>query len=89
MFTTATRNFRVKVSDSRAADPGFHSCLHCGDFSRWSHTSDFKIGTPVATLSGTWRYRVSAGISWPGVSIPRLGEVESWICIPNQLSGKT
>ena len=26
-----------------------------------SHTSDLKIGTPVATLPGTWCYRVSAG----------------------------
>ena len=34
-----------------------------------SHTSDLKIGTPVATLPGTWHYRVSAGTGWPGVSI--------------------
>ena len=26
-----------------------------------SHTSELKIGTPVATLPGAWRYRVSAG----------------------------
>ena len=26
-----------------------------------SNTSDLKIGTPVATLPGAWRYRVSAG----------------------------
>ena len=32
-------------------------------------TSDFKIGTPVATLPGAWRYRVSAGTGRPGVSI--------------------
>ena len=44
-----------------------------------SHTSDLKIGTPVATLPGAWRYRVSAGTGRPGVSILRLGEVESWI----------
>ena len=25
-----------------------------------SHTSDLKIGTPVATLPGAWRYKVSA-----------------------------
>ena len=30
---------------------------------------DFKIGTPVATLPDAWRYRVSAGTGWPGVSI--------------------
>ena len=34
-----------------------------------SHTSDLKIGTPVATLPYAWRYRVSAGTGWPGVSI--------------------
>ena len=36
----------------------------CGRiFSGSSHTSDSKIGTPVATLPGAWRYRVSAGTS--------------------------
>ena len=34
-----------------------------------SQTSDFKIGTPVATLPGAWRYRVSAETGGPGVSI--------------------
>ena len=34
-----------------------------------SHTGDLKIGTPVATLPGSWRYRVSAGTGQPGVSI--------------------
>ena len=34
-----------------------------------SHTSDLKIGTPVPTRPGAWRYRVSAGTGWPGVSI--------------------
>ena len=38
-------------------------------FSRSSHTSDLRIDTPVATLPGAWRYRVSAGTGWPGVSI--------------------
>ena len=28
-----------------------------------------KIGTPVATLPGAWRYRVSTGTGRPGVSI--------------------
>ena len=36
------------------------------------------FGTPVATLPGAWRYRVSAGIGRPGVSIP--DEEESMIC---------
>ena len=34
----------------------------CAGIFPWSsHTSDLKIGTPVATLPGAWRYRVSAG----------------------------
>ena len=40
-----------------------------GIFSGPSHTSDFNNGTPVATLPGAWRYRVSAGTGRPGVSI--------------------
>ena len=43
------------------------------------HTVDFKNGTPMATLPGAWRYRVSAGNGRPGVSIMRLGETESSI----------
>ena len=39
-----------------------------GIFSGSSHTSDLKIGTPVATLPGTWRFRVSTGTGRPGVS---------------------
>ena len=39
----------VKASASRSEDLGFDSCLR--DFSGWSHTSDLKIGTPVATLA--------------------------------------
>ena len=34
----------------------------------------------MVTLTGAWRYRVSAGTGWTGVSILRLGEVESLIC---------
>ena len=51
-----------------------------GIFSGSSHTSDLNIGTPLATLPGAWRYRVSAGTGLPGVSILCLGEVEGWIC---------
>ena len=40
-----------------------------GIFSGSSHTSDLKIGTPVATLPGAWHYRVSTETGWPGVSI--------------------
>ena len=59
----------VKASASRAEDPGFESRLHKDFFPGSSHASDFKIGTPVATLPGAWRYRVSAGTGWLGVSI--------------------
>ena len=52
----------VKASAMGEEDPGF-------DFSGSSHTSDLKIGTPVATLPGAWHYRVSAGTGRPGVSI--------------------
>ena len=38
----------VKTSALRAEDPGFASRLR-RDFSGWSHTSDLKIGTQVAT----------------------------------------
>ena len=57
------------------------SILACaGIFLGSSHTNDFKIGTPVATLPGAWCLRVSAGTGWPCVSILWLGEMESWIC---------
>ena len=58
----------VKAFASRAEDPGFESHSR-RDFSGSSHISDLKIGTPLATLPGTWRYRVRAGIGRPGVSI--------------------
>ena len=58
----------VKTSASGAEDPGFESCLR-RDFSGSSHTSDLKIGSPVATLPGAWCYRVSTGTSLLGVSI--------------------
>ena len=56
-----------KASVSGAEDPRFESRDRL--FSGSSHTRDFKIGTPVATLPGVWRYRVSAGTGRPGVSI--------------------
>ena len=58
----------VKASVSRAEEPGFESSLR-RDFSGSSHTSDLKTGSQVATLPGAWRYRVSAGTGWPGISI--------------------
>ena len=64
----------VKASASRATDPGFDSRFCRGSFSRSSHTSNLRTGTPEATLSGIWPFRDSAGTGWPGVSI--LGEIE-------------
>ena len=58
----------VKASASRAEGPEFESRSR-RDFSGSSNASDLKIGMPVATLSGAWRYRVSAGTGCPGVSI--------------------
>ena len=59
----------VKVSASRAEDPGFESHFR-GDFA--SHTSDKKTGTPGDTLPGAWHYRVSAGTGWPCVISPTV-----------------
>ena len=36
-----------------------------GIFPRSSHTSDLKIGTPVAALPGAWRYRSVLGLVSP------------------------
>ena len=58
----------VKASVSGAEDPEFESRVR-RDFSGSSHTSDLKIDTPMATLPGAWRYRVSTGTGRPGVSI--------------------
>ena len=69
----------VKSSASGAEDPGFESRLR-RDFSGSSHTSDWKISTPLATLPGAWHCRVRAGTGRPDVSILWLGEVESLIC---------
>ena len=58
----------VKASAPKAEGPEFESRLR-RDFSGSSHTSDFKIGTPVATLPRASRYRCSAGTGQSGVSI--------------------
>ena len=69
----------VKASASTAEHPGFQSSLR-RDFLGSSPTSDLNIGTPVATLPGAWRCRVSTGTGRPAVSMRTLGEVESWTC---------
>ena len=56
--------YRLDSGRSRVRIP-----LAPGFFRGSGHTSDSKIGTPVATLPGAWRYRVSAGTGRPGVSI--------------------
>ena len=58
--------FAVRLKNGRS---GVQMPLATGFFSGSSHTSDLKIGTPLATLPGAWRYRVSAGTGRPGVSI--------------------
>ena len=67
-FPTRLDGLVVKASASRAEDPGFDSRLR-RDFSGSCHTSDLKIGTPVATLPDAWHCRVSTGTGRPGVSI--------------------
>ena len=64
----------VKASTLGAEDPGFESRLQ-QDFSGSSHTSDLKIGTPVAIQPGAWHYRVSTGTGQPSVSILWLDEI--------------
>ena len=78
--TCCPTGLMVKAFASRAEDSGFDSCLRHGDFSNWSPTIDLKIGIPVATLPGTWWYRVSIWTGWSRVNILWLGEVESLIC---------
>ena len=72
--SSTSRSYRlaglvVKASASRAEEPGLDSRLRRMDFSGSGHTSDLIIGTPVATLSDAWHYRVSDGTGWPGISI--------------------
>ena len=56
----------VKASASRAAvrglNPAYDGIFPC-------RVIPVTIGTPVATLPGVWRYRVSAETGRPGVSI--------------------
>ena len=68
-----SENFRGRLVASRRPPrerkiPGSNPVCD-GIFPGSSHTSDLKIGTPVATLPGVWCYRVSAGTGWPGFSI--------------------
>ena len=58
-----------KAPSSTAAVLGSVPAFAVDFLSRWSHTSDLRIGTPVVTLPGNWRYGVSAESGQPGVSI--------------------
>ena len=58
----------------KVADPGLNLAFCMGLFSRSGHTSDL-----VATLPGTWHYRVSTRTGWPVVSVLWLGEVSRFI----------
>ena len=66
MFAGSFIDCGIKFSLGR---PGFNSGFFHGSFSKLSHTSDLRIGTPVATLPGACHYRVSAEIGWPGISM--------------------
>ena len=67
LFMGSLASLVVKASASGAEDE-FDSRLR-QDFTGLSHTSNLKVGTPVATLPGAWHYRVSAGTGRPSVSI--------------------
>ena len=43
------------------------SHFHRRDFAQLTHTSDFKIGSPVATLLDAWHYGISAETGQLGV----------------------
>ena len=62
------------------AECACHQLAPLVDFRESSHTRGLENGTPVATLTGTWLYRVQAGTGWSGISIMRLGVIETLIC---------
>ena len=59
----------VKACTLTAADPGVRFSVELGFFQGQSQTSDLKIGTLVATLPGTWHYKVIAGTGQLDVNI--------------------
>ena len=59
----------IKASASRAADPVFDYRLRCRGIFRVESCPRLKSGTPVATLPGAWRYRISAGNGLAPVSV--------------------
>ena len=72
LYGTTLLALLVKLSVLRVEDLGFISGLRRGDFSGWSHTSDLKIGTPVATMPGMWHYVVNTGTGLVGYTVTIL-----------------
>ena len=73
VFSSSSSSYRlvglvVRCPPPERKIPGSNPAC-TGIFSGSSHTSDLKIGAPVATLPGASRYRVSTGTGRPGVSI--------------------
>ena len=58
----------VKVSASKAEDPGFKSCL-CQDLSGVESYQSHKNWHSSDYPASVWHYRVSTGTVWSGVSI--------------------
>ena len=58
-----------KATGSRATDLGSIHVFAVDLVSRSNHINNLKGSSPVTTLPDAWRYRVSAGTAWPGVSI--------------------
>ena len=69
-----------KASASVAAGLGSTLAFLCGTFSGWTHASDLKTSTLLATLPGIWCYWVSVETGWCGVKILWLSEIASLIC---------
>ena len=65
---TASFSLWLRCPPRERKSPGLNPAC-AGIFSGSSHTSDLKIGTPVATLPDAWCYRVNAGTGWLGVSL--------------------
>ena len=68
-----SKNNHVTFDDIDITSKDCHATLDShsrrADFYGSSHTSDFKIGTPMASLPGARRYRVGAGTGWASVNI--------------------
>ena len=77
-WSTASLAYGLRRPPREWKIPGSNP-TRAGIFPGTSHTSDLKVGTPVAILPGGWRYRVSAQTGQPGVSKLWLGETENLV----------